>query len=102
MTRGVFIYLLTALACALYFVLSASSLASSFLTRRFSAAHVAQNHLPFIFASLDKPTHAKWNHSTTQVSFSHAIISPKLTRLHTQNVSPSGTGFGAGFGIPKL
>ena len=49
-----------------------------------SALHVAQNHFPLIFASVLSPTHAKWNHSTAHASFSHAIISPNDTRLHTQ------------------
>jgi hypothetical protein len=63
-------------------------------------AHALQNHFPVISVSLDKPTHAKWNHSTLHVSLSHAIISPKETRLHTQKVSSSLCWSGVEFGAP--
>jgi hypothetical protein len=45
-----------------------------------------------ILASVLSPTQAKWNHSTAHASFSHAIISPNDTRLHTQYLGSSGLG----------
>lgn len=38
-----------------------------------------------------RPTHAKWNHSLTHPSASHATIAPKLGPLHQQYVSSGST-----------
>ena len=64
---------------------------SSFFFFRNSALHVSQYHFPLCVASLLSPTHAKWNHSIAQSSFSHAIISPNDTLLHTQYVGSFGS-----------
>ena len=59
------------------------------ITLHVSPRHFGQYHLPFGFVV--SPTQLKWNHSITQASLSHPIISPYETCSQRQYVGSSGS-----------